>query len=437
MKSIVQFCVIIIAIFQINFGTTFSEHTTKSLGDGYICTYREVPESLIQNNKTKKDGFGYVVNNNKNVEIITIHGSIQTDHPLIRELVESSIFQRLKKINQYGVYEYIKNPIGTNNSHVEYTRYQHSLGVLVIIARYYDKEGPELLKAIISGLLHDLSHTPFSHSTDLLLAGGFLGESYQDKTLSSFMKRHGIAKILLKYGLRVEDILPENHPIQDQKSPALCADRIEYNLYACYKEGHLNYAERKKILEHLHFQNDQWYFDNEEVALLFAKISIWNSEHRWGCPDSYMTGLCFSDALVRMLRLKLITKEQFDYILGDDEIWQILEESNDEAICKLLDQIKNPSYYFYLVPINGVIITDASCIKGYCKFRGCDPLVGKDANNCSHLTDINANFKELFDAKKAKTSKGFQIKSNQVEIIRLTAKGAQIVDSYGVVTIPK
>lgn len=436
MKFLVRFSIFIIAICQINFCADHFKYASKSLGDGYTCTYKETPELQIEQNKTPEGGFGYVVNNGRSIDIVTIHGTIETDHPLIRELVESQIFNRLKKINQYGAYEYINNPIGTPNAHVEYTRYHHSLGVLVIIAKYHDKDGVELLKAMISGLLHDLSHTPFSHSTDLLLAGGFLGESYQDKTLSSFMKRHGIAQILSKYTFSVEDILPENHPIQDQKSPRLCADRIEYNLYAGYKEGHLTYVQRKAILEHLHFQNGKWYFDNQDAALMFAKISIWNSDHRWGCPDSYMTGLCFSDALVRLFQLGCITKKQFDSILGDDDIWQMMASAKDEAICKLVDQIKNPRNYFYLVQTSNVTVMDASCIKGFCKFRGCNPLVGTNLSEAKLLTDINPDFKQVFDAKKSEMSKGFQIRSN-VELNRLTVSGAQIVDSYGITPVTK
>lgn len=436
MKYLARFSILIIAIFQINFCADHSEYTPKSLGDGYTCKYKETTKAQIEKNKTSKNGFGYVVYNGRNIDIVTIHGTIETDHPLIRELIESQIFNRLKKINQYGAYEYINNPIGTANARVEYTRYQHSLGVLVIIAKYHDKSGIELLKAMISGLLHDLSHTPFSHSTDLLLAGGFLGESYQDKTLSSFMKRHGIAQILSKYSLSVEDILPENYPIQEQKSPRLCADRIEYNLYAGYKEGHLTYVERKAILDHLHFQDGKWYFDDESSALMFANVSIWNSEHRWGCPDSYMTGLCFSDALVRLFQLECITKKQFDSILGDDDIWQMMENSKDAAICKLVEQIKNPKNYFYLVQTSNVTVMDASCIKGFCKFRGCNPLVGDNLIEAKLLTDINPNFKQVFNEKKSEMSKGFQIRSS-VEVNPLTANGAKIVDSYGVTPATK
>ena len=190
MKIILRMCVFIIAILQVSFG---SELATRSLGGEYTCTYKETPEIMITKDK---GGFGYVIMHPNKVEIVTIHGIVETNHPLIRELINSQPFQRLKKINQYGVCEFIKKPLCVKYPSIGYTRYEHSLGTLVIIIRYSDQEGLKLLKRVICGLLHDMSHTPFSHSLDILLRGGFLVDSYQDLTLISFIKRHGIVNIL-------------------------------------------------------------------------------------------------------------------------------------------------------------------------------------------------------------------------------------------------
>lgn len=419
MKIILRTCLFILAVLQVNFGST---PITKTLGGQYICTYEETPQNIIDELVDKKNGFGYVINQHGVVEIVTIHGVIKTNHPLICELIASPAFQRLNKINQYGVCEYIKKPMGEPAAKIGYTRHQHSLGVLVIIARYSDKEGVYLLKEMISGLLHDISHTPFSHSTDTLLAGGFLGVAYQDKTLHSFMKRHGIEAILNKYGIEVEDILPEKHSILEQNSPNLCADRIEYNIYAGYKEGHLNYKEIKTILDKLYFKDGKWGFHTEESALIFAKIPIWNSQYRWGIPDSYITSRCLCDALHRAFCIGIITTEMFDCSLGDEEIWNKLKNSKDLRILERISQIEKPRDYFYLAKSNG-----ANTLYGITKFRGCVAMVGSQS-----LNSLNVKFNKFYEKVQKEMKKGFSInpKKNVTPFDDLDPK---VIDSYGVV----
>ena len=104
MKIILRTCLFILTILQVNFGST---PITKTLGGEYICTYEETPENIINELEDKKNGFGYAINQDRFVRIVTIHGVIKTNHPLICELIVSPAFQRLNKINQYGVCEYI------------------------------------------------------------------------------------------------------------------------------------------------------------------------------------------------------------------------------------------------------------------------------------------------------------------------------------------
>lgn len=57
----------------------------------------------------------------------------------------------------------------------------------------------------IAGLLHDVSHTAFSHVIDYVFHNE--GESYHEEIFSSVVKNSEIPAILSKYGYNYEDIL--------------------------------------------------------------------------------------------------------------------------------------------------------------------------------------------------------------------------------------
>lgn len=87
----------------------------------------------------------------------TIHGSLVVDDPLAIELIQSPAMQRLKNIFQYGVNEFI------TPSRYPYTRFDHCLCVYQLLKMHNASR-----KEQIAGLLHDVSHTVFSHVSDML-----------------------------------------------------------------------------------------------------------------------------------------------------------------------------------------------------------------------------------------------------------------------------
>jgi HD superfamily phosphohydrolase len=93
-----------------------------------------------------------------------IHGSIRFEDVTLR-LLETPEMQRLSGIKQLGL-GYLVFP-GANH-----TRLEHSIGVGYVAGRMGEvlnlpKEEVELLKA--AGMLHDLGHSPFSHTLEYLL----------------------------------------------------------------------------------------------------------------------------------------------------------------------------------------------------------------------------------------------------------------------------
>lgn len=107
-------------------------------------------------------------NNNKFIRD-AIHKNINIKEPVIKDLIATKEFQRLRWISQLGGAQ-IAFPSATH------TRYTHSLGVYHVLSRVFKEvrsakaiNEQEQLIVKIAGLLHDIGHGPFSHSFEKVL----------------------------------------------------------------------------------------------------------------------------------------------------------------------------------------------------------------------------------------------------------------------------
>lgn len=126
-----------------------------------------------------------------------IHQLIKAS-PCEVKVINSQPFQRLRFINQLGI-AYMVFPSA------QHSRFEHSLGTMELASRIFNNLGlkDEKLHRLVrlAGLLHDIGHTPFSHTTEVLL-GNRNHESIGEKVVFE----EGIADILLDCGYTHEDI---------------------------------------------------------------------------------------------------------------------------------------------------------------------------------------------------------------------------------------
>ncbi len=94
-----------------------------------------------------------------------LYGFVRAD---VRELalIDNLLFQRLRHIKQLGL-AYLVFPSA------QHTRFEHALGVLHLTDKLYrkvcgDKDRKTYQIVRLAGLLHDLGHPPFSHTTEVL-----------------------------------------------------------------------------------------------------------------------------------------------------------------------------------------------------------------------------------------------------------------------------
>lgn len=91
-----------------------------------------------------------------------------TTTALLNSLIESSAFRRLKSIRFLGGIDYLLVPSPNGTRH-RYSRYQHSIGVARLALRYAAQRdfSPKQIDILTSAaLLHDIGHSPFSHSLE-------------------------------------------------------------------------------------------------------------------------------------------------------------------------------------------------------------------------------------------------------------------------------
>jgi HD superfamily phosphohydrolase len=116
---------------------------------------------------------------------ITVHSSIPVS-AVIEALVDSTPFQRLRGVKQLG-------PTCFVFPGAHHTRFEHSLGVYSLCTRYLQRLYPLLGKfsqsrediiraALVSSLLHDVGHYPFSHLVEEIDAlPGFKLERHEQR----------------------------------------------------------------------------------------------------------------------------------------------------------------------------------------------------------------------------------------------------------------
>ncbi len=148
----------------------------------------------------------------------TIHGTIKLEDWQV-EIIDSPAFQRLRRIKQLG----FANLVYPGANH---TRFEHSIGAMHLAKKLVDDE-----EIVAAALLHDVGHTPFSHSGERII------KHYA-------RKRHEDVKELIyeKFGeiLERNGIDPKKVVKKIKESPVsgdIDVDRMDYLVRDSYYTG--------------------------------------------------------------------------------------------------------------------------------------------------------------------------------------------------------
>ncbi|WP_433750753.1 HD domain-containing protein [Falsibacillus pallidus] len=245
--------------------------------------------------------------------------------PVLEELIRSKPVQRLKGIYQGGA-SYFVNPEWNG------TRYDHSIGVMVLIKKFSGS-----IEEQIAGLLHDVSHTAFSHVIDFVFKND--QEDFHEQIFNQVIEDSEIPSILQKYGYHHQDILDdiEQWSLLEQPAPELCADRIDYTLRDMYSYGKISLDEVHAFLDNVIVVNGSLYIKELNTAEWFVKT------YYQEVIDYFLDPLNVYgyELLAKIIKMALDKKLlPFSILLKtDQEAMYALKKTNDPEIQKLLIQL--------------------------------------------------------------------------------------------------
>ena len=292
---------------------------------------------------------------------------IDQEYPVfIDKYLKTKTMRRIKYITQFCGCDYTKlyNPLFL------FTRLDHSLVVAHMVWHFtHDK------KSTIVALLHDVGTPCFAHTIDVVM-GDSLNQESSERDVADIIKQDSKLLSLLKSdGIDLGDFKNmKDHPILENKSPNLCADRLDGVLHTCYIWVHTHSLEEiKEVYDDLCVLNNESNsleigFRSERIAVKFANMVSVYSKELQGNRDKYV-----------MKYICEVIKKAFekDLISLDD-----LYDKKEKDIVNILKN--NYESWKYFSKAKSIISSDEIPDQFYISFdikkRKTIPLVLKDGN---------------------------------------------------------
>ncbi len=253
-----------------------------------------------------------------------IYGKFDINDDVIIELMQDPTVLRLKTIKQGGTTAYI-------NGYSEYSRFDHSVGVMLLVRHL----GAPLMEQV-AALLHDISHTAFSHIIDFVYKSHGR-QNYHEQIKEKFILDSNIPSILEKHNLNIKDVINEhNFPLIEQELPDLCADRVDYAL-RCLYFYQKKYKEVEKYFASFIRHHNEILINDEETAVAFAKDFLDLEMNIYTKPRNVAAYYIMADAIRKALDKHIIIEE--DFMTSDDELLYKLKSVKDEEISRLLSLV--------------------------------------------------------------------------------------------------
>ncbi|MGV4321649.1 HD domain-containing protein [Bacillus mojavensis] len=253
-----------------------------------------------------------------------LYGRHQIDG-VLEELIKSAPVQRLKGVYQGGA-SFLVNPKWN------VTRYEHSIGVILLIKRLGGT-----IEEQIAGLLHDVSHTAFSHVIDFVFENE--AEDYHENIFQQVIDQSEIPEILKQHGYDADDLLLNDTrwTLLEQPAPELCADRIDYTLRDMYQYGQITLREAEIFLDHLVVRNGRVFPDSIETAEWFVRVYYKEVIDFFMNPVNVYGYEYLAQTLKAALKHNVIAAE--DLLKTDQEVLGILHSSENDEVLRLLEKI--------------------------------------------------------------------------------------------------
>jgi HD superfamily phosphohydrolase len=316
-----------------------------------------------------------------------VYGSHQIQESVLIEVLDSAALQRLRGVHVSGASFLVRE-------RRDVSRYEHSVGVMLLIRML----GGSVVEQL-AGLLHDVSHTAFSHVVDFALSNR--AEDFHEQHFMYMLERSSIPALLQRYGLAIGDILPlERWPLLEQEMPDLCADRIDYTLRDLLRIGFIDNASIHTFLVQLQNYEGKIVCRSLDAALWFTEqyarlvLELFLHPHE----------LFANQQLAAALRLALSNSD----VQEEDLFLQ------DAALLARLRGLHRPAidhYLHYLQPALQVIAdTTGKDEKFALKARHLDPLVIQGDGRVVRCSELDPRVHQIQAIMRQKTADGIYLK---------------------------
>lgn len=254
-----------------------------------------------------------------------LYGKVEITEPVLRDLMASEAMQRIKGISQHG----ITALMGITTT---FSRFDHSVGAMLLVRRL-----GATVEEQIAALLHDVSHTAFSHVIDFVF-DDHSGQSYHEEKKEEIVGNSDIPTILLRHGKDWRAFMDEdNFSILEQPSPALCADRLDYFLRDLEFLKLANRQEIRSAVESLKVVEGQIAVNEVGAARWLAYTFIEADRASWSSFREVGLYQVTAEAIKAANRAGLIGEAD---LWGSDEVlWGKLRSATHPEVKRLVELI--------------------------------------------------------------------------------------------------
>lgn len=310
-----------------------------------------------------------------------VYGEFEVNEPVLIDLLNSKTLNRLNGISMAGFY-----PAYPQISSDDMSRYYHSIGVFLLLRKYGAS-----LEEQIAGLIHDVSHTAFSHTIDYIKENmeEQKNQSGQDDIHENFVKNSDIAEILKNHDIDVDYILEDKHfTLKENNVPDICADRIDYSL----RQGFVLYnvideKEKNRILDSLINNNGTFMFKDFETAKFFAEFFWKMDDMEWSGMKSAIMFAISGKLFQRAIEMQYVTFDDF-YNFNDKVIIEKIKNNLDS------DPVLKKYFEYLNLPVEKYKNDKENHIRQvFCKVRKIDPQFISDNGKLLRVSDIDLEFR--------------------------------------------
>jgi HD superfamily phosphohydrolase len=307
--------------------------------------------------------------------------------PILLDLLNSTALRRLRGVLQHGVTALLEitKPI---------TRFEHSVGVMLLVRRVGGG-----LQEQVAALLHDVSHTAFSHVIDHVFHDQGT-QSYHERQKEWWTARTDIPAVLARHGVDWREFLDdEPFPLLEQLLPRLCADRLDYFLRDGSAMGLLSPADVRSVLDHLIVADGRMAVDDVATARLLGERFMAADDQSWSNPYELVLYELTARAIRSALENRVMTEED---LWGTDAVlWDQLRQSTDPEVSRWVRLTERRPEF--------VTDHDAPTIRIRPKVRAIDPDVAT-AEGLRPLSEIDEEFRGMREAFVRRKAEGISVR---------------------------